>query len=42
VTLGHELTGAGMELEDALTPSATFDYDPRFDLFQELTEELVG
>jgi len=42
VAHGHEITGAGMELEDVLTPSATFDYDPRFDRFQELTEELVG
>src|SRR5665811_36518 len=42
VAHGHEITGAGMELEDALTPSATLDYDPRFDRFQQLTEELVG
>jgi len=42
VTLGHELTGAGMELEDAVAPSGTFDYGPRFDRFQQLTEELVG
>lgn len=40
--LGHELTGAGMELEDAVDPSGTFDYGPRFDRFQQLTEELAG
>ena len=39
---GHEVTGAGMELEDALVPSETFDYGPRFDRFQQLTEELAG
>ena len=39
---GHEVTGAGMELEDALAPSETFDYGPRFDRFQQLTEELAG
>jgi xylulokinase len=42
VAQGHQVTGAQMELEDALTPTATFDYDPRFDRFQELTEELVS
>jgi hypothetical protein len=31
-----------MELEDPVDPSETFDYDPRFDRFQELTEELVS
>jgi hypothetical protein len=31
-----------MELEDAVAPSGTFDYGPRFDRFQQLTEELVG
>jgi xylulokinase len=39
---GHEVTGAEMELEDPVDPSETFDYDPRFDRFQELTEELVS
>jgi xylulokinase len=39
---GHEVAGAGMELEEPLAPGETFDYDPRFDRFQELTEELVG
>jgi xylulokinase len=39
---GHEVTGAEMELEDPVAPGETFDYDPRFDRFQELTEELVG
>jgi len=42
VAHGQDVKGALMELEDAVTPNATFDYDPRFDRFQELTEELVG
>ena len=42
VAHGHEVTGAGMEVDDAVAPSETFDYGPRFDRFQELTEELVG
>ncbi|HEX7538597.1 MAG TPA: hypothetical protein VF391_16525 [Dermatophilaceae bacterium] len=42
LTLGHELTGAGMELEDAVAPSGTFDYGPRCDRFQHLTKELAG
>ena len=42
VARGHEVTGALMPLDDALLPRATFDYGPRFDRFQELTEELVG
>ena len=42
VAHGHEVRGALMQLDDALFPKATFDYGPRFDRFQELTEELVG
>jgi xylulokinase len=40
--IGREVTGAGMELEDSVAPSGTFDYGPRFDRFQQLTEQLVG
>jgi xylulokinase len=39
---GHKVAGALMELEDALAPNAAFDYGPRFDRFQELTEAPVG
>ena len=40
--LGHDVTEGLMELEDALSPNSAFDYGPRFQLFQELTEELVA
>ena len=42
VARGHDLAGAPMECEDSLVPSATFDDNPRFRRFEELTEALVS